>query len=49
MSVLDEKPEQCCGCLSCGKEATCIINHEQHGERRVCDDHAEGHEVIGHV
>lgn len=49
MSVLGDTPDVICGCLGCGAAATCIIDHNQHGERRVCDDHAEGHEVIGHV
>jgi len=38
-----------CGCLGCHDPAVAVIDHPRHGERVVCDRHAEGHEVIGDV
>jgi hypothetical protein len=49
MSAVDEIPDQFCGCLGCGEAATVVIDHAQHGERPVCDDHAGGHKVIRDV
>ena len=47
MSV--KTPERFCGCLGCRSAATVIINHAKHGERPVCDDCADGHEVVADV
>lgn len=38
-----------CTCLGCHDPATKAIDHPDHGRRVVCDDHAEGHEVIERV
>jgi len=49
MSVLGGVPEVYCGCLGCKEAATVVIDHEQHGERLVCDSCADGHEVVRDV
>lgn len=38
-----------CGCLGCGLPATHVIEHPEHGERRVCPDHIEDYEVKSRV
>ncbi|MFP4628928.1 MAG: hypothetical protein ACLFMX_08060 [Halobacteriales archaeon] len=38
-----------CGALGCRKEAAVVIDHPEHGERTVCHDHAEDHEVVRDV
>jgi hypothetical protein len=36
-----------CGCLGCREDATTRIDHPRHGERVVCDSHAEGFQTLG--
>ncbi|WP_323192390.1 hypothetical protein [Halostella sp. PRR32] len=38
-----------CSKLGCTDEAAAVIDHPDHGERVVCDDHADDGEVIRHV
>jgi len=41
--------EPTCTCLGCHDPATKVIDHPDHGRRVVCDDDAEGYEVIERV
>lgn len=36
-----------CGCLGCARDATVRIDHPDHGERVVCETHAEGFQILG--
>lgn len=36
-------------CCVCGEPAEVVINHPEKGDRTVCRDHVNGHEVIGDV
>lgn len=38
-----------CGTLGCGKDADCVIDHPEHGERTVCEGHARGYSVVRYV
>ncbi|WP_195892439.1 hypothetical protein [Halopiger goleimassiliensis] len=38
-----------CGALGCTEDADVVINHPEHGRRTVCENHAEGHEVVADV
>lgn len=38
-----------CGCFGCADPAEYVIDHPKHGERAVCEGHAEGYEVLRHV
>jgi len=38
-----------CGCAGCREPATATIRHSQHGVRVVCDECADGFEVINFV
>jgi len=38
-----------CGAFGCPNEAVARINHPEHGERVVCEDHADAGEVIADV
>lgn len=38
-----------CGALGCTEEAEVVIDHPEHGERTVCDDHARDHLVVCRV
>lgn len=45
----DEVNQPTCGCLSCTDSADVVIDHPRHGERVVCDGHADGYEVVEEV
>ena len=38
-----------CGALSCTADGEVVIDHPDHGERVVCADHIDSHEVVGNV
>ena len=38
--------EPVCGVLGCHERATVTINHDRHGRRVVCHEHATGHQVV---
>lgn len=38
-----------CGCFGCTTDAKAVVHHPEHGERTVCDDHVENHEVLRYV
>jgi len=38
-----------CTALGCSNGAVVVIDHPDHGERPVCDDHADDGEVVGDV
>lgn len=38
-----------CGAFGCTDPAEHVIYHPKHGERIVCDDHADAGEVVGDV
>lgn len=38
-----------CGALGCTDPADVVIDHPDHGERVVCDDDADGYEVVDDV
>lgn len=35
-----------CGALGCSADADVVIAHPKHGERVVCGDCSDGHEVV---
>lgn len=49
MSVLSAHDGPTCGCLGCHEDADAVIDHPKHGERTVCEDHINGHEVVRRV
>lgn len=49
MSNTDTTAGPYCGCLGCTASADVRIDHPDHGERVVCDDHADEYEVVAHV
>ncbi|WP_188977150.1 hypothetical protein [Halocalculus aciditolerans] len=38
-----------CGCGGCTDSADVVIDHPDHGERVVCEQHIRGYPVIRHV
>lgn len=38
-----------CGTLGCTDDADVVIDHPEHGERTVCEEHTGGYEVIRRV
>ncbi|WP_186336787.1 hypothetical protein [Natrarchaeobaculum sulfurireducens] len=38
-----------CGALGCTNDADVVICHPEHGRRTVCDECADGYEVIADV
>ncbi|WP_155897305.1 hypothetical protein [Natronobacterium gregoryi] len=38
-----------CGAMGCTNDADVVIHYPKHGERTVCDDCAEGYEVVRDV
>jgi hypothetical protein len=38
-----------CVCLGCHDDAAVVIDHPDHGRRVVCEDDAEGYEVVDDV
>ncbi|QLH75776.1 hypothetical protein HZS55_15985 [Halosimplex rubrum] len=38
-----------CGCLGCTDPAAKVIDHPEYGERVVCEDDVNGHEVVRDV
>ncbi|WP_196219585.1 hypothetical protein [Halorubrum sp. BV1] len=38
-----------CGAFGCTESAEHVIDHPDHGERVVCDDHADAGEAVGDV
>lgn len=38
-----------CGALGCRHPADVVVDHPEHGERVVCEDCTDGHEVIRRV
>jgi len=49
MSRADTPDGPVCGCIGCTDPADAVVDHPEHGERTVCDDHAGDYEVIRHV
>jgi len=35
--------------MGCSEPAVAIIDHPDYGQRTVCEDHVDGHEVIADV
>ena len=38
-----------CGAMGCRSDADVVIDHPEHGHRTVCEDCAEGYEVVRNV
>lgn len=38
--------EKTCGNIGCHNRATVVIDHPDHGERTVCDDHADDYDIL---
>jgi len=38
-----------CSCLSCTEPADAVIEHPEHGERVVCEEHVRDYEVVRYV
>lgn len=49
MSLTADPDEPICGCIGCTETADVVIDHPKYGERTVCADDINGHEVIRRV
>ena len=38
-----------CGCSGCHDAAVAVVDHPDHGNRVVCETHADGLEVVADV
>ena len=49
MSLAEIPDGPTCGCIGCTNPADAVIDHSNYGERTVCEDHINGHEVVRDV